>query len=138
MGGAIVFYPALATCASEFSEGCVPAKKGGLLDGLAHLQGEAGPFFCPDCTDLLQSARLSFCARGTCGRFAYGFDCAAVDSSYMGGSSFLSFFMFRHPAALGDAWSSNAEELVLSNYDLAEHSRGLFEAFWDFRRHLSV
>lgn len=29
MGGAIVFYPALATCASEFSEGCVPAKKGG-------------------------------------------------------------------------------------------------------------
>lgn len=53
----------------------------------------------------------------------------------MGGSSFLSFFMFRHPAALGDDRSSNVEELVLSNYDLAEHDRGLFEAFWDFKRH---
>lgn len=94
-----------------------------------------GPFFCPDCTDLPQSARLSFCARGTCGRFAYSFDCAVVNSPYMGGSSFLSFFMFRHPAALGDARSSNVEELILSNYDLAEHDRGLFEAFWDFKRH---
>lgn len=44
-------------------------------------------------------------------------------------------FMFRHPAVLGDARSSNVEELVLSNYDLAEHDRGLFEAFWDFKRH---
>ena len=68
----------------------------------------------------------------------YSFDCAVVNSPYMGSSSFLSFFMFRHPAALGDARSSNAEELVLSNYDLAEHDRGLFGASWDFERYLLI
>lgn len=137
MGGAIVFYPALATCASEFSEGCVPAKKGAA--------GRSCPFAGRGGTVLLSGLHrpTAICeaiilCEGYVREVAYGFDCAAVDSSYMGGSSFLSFFMFRHPAALGDAWSSNAEELVLSNYDLAEHRRGLFEAFWDFRRHLSV
>lgn len=138
LGGEIVLYPALAACASEFSEGCVPAKKRDLLDGLAHLQGEAGPFFCPDRTDLLQSARLSFCERDTCGRSVYCFDFAVVDSPYMGVSSFLPFFMFRHPAALGDARSSNVEELVLSNYDPAERDWGSFEAFRDFKRYSFV
>lgn len=69
---------------------------------------------------------------------AYGYDCAVVNSPYMGGSGFLSFFMFRQPATLGDARSSNVEELVLSNYDPAERDWGLFEAFRDFKRHSFV
>ena len=93
----------------ELPEGCALAKKGDLLDALAHLD-EVGSLLCPDRTDLAAIREaIALCgdgagglfaataasklerALGVCEKLARSFDCMVANPPYMGSSSFGPF-----------------------------------------------